>query len=350
MFRKVFCIPLLIVSFSFEVFAESNATPLKIGVSLPLSGSVAAMGQGFRKGFDLYIQDNPESSKDVRFIFEDHKYDGKTAVSVYHKFREIDKTDFVIVWGNTPSGVCAPIAERMKLPLLAVTFDAHAKDRKHVVTFGPKTERMVNKLLEKFNTWNVSNPGAVSIDVGNALAGVEMMKQKLDGNLFVKIVSNEETDFKTIITTLRSKKIDTLFLLTFPQQALNFIKQSVQLNYFPKIIGGDVFADQNFREGVTDKLKDVFFVYGAVEKPFIERLKDKYADSSYFYETASGYSLAALFHRLAVQDSKLKKEDLIDSLRTVALSNVPVLGLKLLEDNEYGLHFENESAIYSAHG
>lgn len=326
--------------------AASCEEALKIGIVLPLSGSIASMGDAFRKGFELYLEEHPQAA--LKFSFEDSRYDGKTSIAALHKLHDIDKADLIVVWGNTPSDSCAPVAEERRIPMLGVSMNPIAKGRSSVVSVGPPLEKLVAKVIDQFKTWELKNPGAVSIDIGNALKGVEALRLALGDNFHSRTIANDETDFKTLIVGMRAKKIDGVFLLTMPEQAMTFIRQSSQLNFRPHIVGGDVFADANFRAKAIEYFPDLAFVYGGVEAEFIERLKKRWNDTSYFFETATGYTIAMLADSLARDGKTTRERGVIPALVSADVSGVPMVGFKLVNNEEYGVHFENDGKVYTA--
>ena len=327
---------------------SAKPSDFKIGVLLPLSGQFSEMGLAFKNGLDLYLKDHPDVAGSLRFVLEDHKYEGKTTATAFQKLRTVDQVKLMVVWGNTPSGTCAPIAEQYKLPTIALSFNPDAKGRNYVVTFGPRTDPQIQKVADQLKTWNVAVPGAVSVDMGNALLAVESLKKKVDKELFVRTVAVQEMDFMPTLLNLKAKHADGLLVFLSPDQALVFARQAAQIEYQPKVVGGDVFAKQEFREQVTRYLHDVRYVYGAVEENFVKRLVDEQKSSSYFFEVASGYTIAALLDRVNGVMASLPASDPMQVLQTVDRVGVPIIGVKLLKDEEYGLHFETESTIYQA--
>lgn len=287
----------------------------------------------------MYQEDHPDS--DLRFVFEDHRYDGKTSISVLQKFKNIDKVDYAVVWGNTPSSTCAPVAERIELPMLGISFNPDAKGRKMVMTFGPKIEDHIDQVVAQFDRWKLETPAAVSIDIGNAVQGVEMLAERLSGKLITKFITNDEADFKSLLVQLRSKGVDGLLLFLMPQQAITFIRQADELEYPLKIVGGDIFAEDAFYESISSYSSEVAFVYGGVSQSFVNRIVKQWSSKSYFYETASGYAIAKLFE--AFNGDKIRIEE-IDK------TAMPVLGFQFRNDQAFGRHFGVKSMIYSSVG
>jgi branched-chain amino acid transport system substrate-binding protein len=339
---------LILVLLSGECFAgvpRAENQPLKIGVILPLTGQVAGMGIAFRNGIDLFLEQR-QVPAGAQFLYEDSGYDGKRAVTALHKLRSADKADLVIVWGNTPSGACAPVAERLQAPLIAVTMNPDARGRRYVVTFGSTAEALVDKIVAQLRAWQALHPAAVSVDIGNALTGVALVKAGLNGNLMVREVANDESDFKTVLFGLRRRHADALVLFALPEQALTLMRQAVELGLQTKIIGGDFFADEEFQRRLGNQLPEVAFVYGGVRDDFIAALRARFGGVSYFYESACGYALAALSAELSARRGPGEPHELFEELTALPMPAAPIIGLKLVKDEQRGRHFENEGRIY----
>lgn len=346
---------LLHLTFAGVVFFPSaiSASPqarFTVGVIAPLSGPVAPMGDAFRRGFERFEKEHPSCASQATLKFEDGKYDGKATSTAFKKLVAADRVDFTIVWGNTPASVVAPIAESKKAPLLAIAFKPEAKGRSHVITFGPKTKDLAAKIAAELRAWNLKRPAAVTVNIGDALAGIDHVKDFLGGDLDVRVVALEEGDFRTILTQLRAKGVDGMIAFLLPDQALNFAKQAAEIHFTPPIIGGDVFADVDFGGRVSAYLPRLAFVYGAVDPDFTQRIKQRPGGSSYLFEIASGYTMGELSCTLAEMWSKNHDLNLIDAIKTVVFKHSPIVGLRLGHDEEYGLHFENEARIYYVSG
>lgn len=330
---------------SSQVGADSS---FKVGLALPLSGNLAPMGQAYRKGVELFFSDHPKEISRLNVIYDDHQYDGRSSASSCQKFSSINKVDLGIVWGNTPSGICAPIAENQKTPMLLLSMNPDAKGREYVLTFGPNLNLMVEKILEWYRT-NVKSkrPAAVSINLGNALVGVEMVKKGLNGGLVDKIVANEEQDFRSLIASLKQQRVDAILMFLFPDQALTFARQAKEQNFEAPILGGDVFADEAFKKQFTSDLPKLDLIYGAVDPAFVERLRARFGEASYFFESACGYAVMELVSRAS---KRAHPSGIIASLKEAELGRGPVLGLEYKIDSEFGNHFETGYAVYSIDG
>jgi branched-chain amino acid transport system substrate-binding protein len=331
-----------LMSIVFSVFETAHSEKVRLGVVSPLSGPVAPMGQAFQRGFELYMDKNKDHNLEI--IFEDHRYDGKASISALHKMREKDAIDIAVVWGNTPAGSSAPVAQQLKLPLITVSHNPNGKDRPYVTNLGHPMELIMQHVYEKFLELKTKNPGTLAIDIGNATLAVEMLKEKFSGKLTTKSVANDESDFKTIITQLKSSGVDSLMLITFNEQSTIFMRQAKAMGYAPRIIAADVFADQKMQDLALELGFESYLIYGAVESSFIQELSEKYKDTSYFFETASAYSIAAIADR-ASRD-KSDGWNPITSLEKVSLGELPLTGLHLVNTPETGRSFEALGKIY----
>ncbi len=304
------------------------------------------MGLSFRRGVELYFRDNPDAP--VSFIFDDHKYDGRTTITAMHALRSTSDVRFVVVWGNTPCGAASPVAEQQKIPMLAISMNPDAKDRRFVVSLGFPLSKFVELAAERFTRESVTQHGALVVDLGNTLEAVRLFDQKVGGTVFQKVVAGEEVDFKPIISQFKARRIDGLVLFLLPQQALTFLKQSRQLQFAPHIVGGDVFAVDSFRLKAREMSDKVSFVYGSVVPSFIARLAQSPLGISYFFEAATGYSVAAISAALAKKwQAAPTHEDPLGELRNVSLSGLPLSSVKYLDDSSFGRHLEVAISDYS---
>ena len=326
-------------------YAETTNRGIRAGFILPLSGPLAGMGEAFRRGTELAKADGKATKID--FHFEDSKYDGKTTLSALHKLKSSNNIDVAIVWGNTPVGVAAPVAETLQLPMIGLSQNHDARGRKYVITVGPSIEQEIEQIYQQVLSWNIKVPAAVSADIGNALLGLRMLESKLPDGLLIKTFAENENDFKTIIASLKAKSVDGLVLFAVPEQGLTFLKQAKQMNFFPNIIGGDVFATDSFQREAQQLSSKLVFVYGAVSDPFLHRIKTAYADSSYFFETACGYFTSTMLDTLASKNESWHERPFI-GLKDLTFDTDIIPHAQYIEDAVHGSHVELGMKIYSA--
>lgn len=87
--------------------------PIRIGISMPLTGDFSEPGQGIREGYELWAADVNESGglldRPVELLFRDDRSDPNTAVSDYEQLITSEEVDFV--FGPFSSRLVIPSSE-----------------------------------------------------------------------------------------------------------------------------------------------------------------------------------------------------------------------------------------------
>lgn len=101
----------------------SAAEPLKIGVSLGLTGRFFEMSDALHKGFELWAQNvnkaNGILGRPVQLLVRDDKSDPRLAVSLYREFINKDRVDFLFApYSSLITEAVLPIAEKYQIPIL----------------------------------------------------------------------------------------------------------------------------------------------------------------------------------------------------------------------------------------
>jgi branched-chain amino acid transport system substrate-binding protein len=123
--RLLYFLPVLVIVIVFTllvVYRKSQTTPentLTVGVILPQTGILAAMGQYERQAMELAAEDLVPSGCKIRFLFEDGKGDNKVVAMAADKLLDIDRADVLITSTSSASEIAAPVAQRKNKLLLA---------------------------------------------------------------------------------------------------------------------------------------------------------------------------------------------------------------------------------------
>src|SRR5215212_6092609 len=78
------------------VFAATDK--LIVGVNLPLTGDVAEYGVAVRNGIEMARKEQPGLFEDIDFLYGDNRYDGRTALTVFHSQHDVQKAKLSFVW------------------------------------------------------------------------------------------------------------------------------------------------------------------------------------------------------------------------------------------------------------
>ena len=119
-------VSLTFIGYCPQLLAEDKpAHVFRIGVSLPLTGDLAEYGSAVRNGIQLAQSRFPSKFQHLDLLYEDNRYDGKTALTILQKFRA-SNVDLIYSWGEIPFNAIAPIIEKSKVPLTAYSLDNKA--------------------------------------------------------------------------------------------------------------------------------------------------------------------------------------------------------------------------------
>jgi len=239
---------------------------VKIGVTLPLSGTFASLGKGFVRGLELAAQERFNGKIDGRpitFIKKDTKFKPDTAVTVTRNLIQKDDVDFVM---GPVSSACA---EAMK-PIVAkakstVWVDINAASKSLIAK--NCTPYMVRCCV---NTYQLGHPmgkwvydnlgkkitlGVMDYSFGHSMANMFKPAYEAAGGTVVKTVpsSPSASDYGPIVRNIANTDADVFWGVYVGSAATNFLK-----------------AAKNF--GLLNKMK--MTGYGLVEKVVLAAVGD----------------------------------------------------------------------------
>lgn len=206
------------------------AQSIKIGVSVPLSGEGAALGNDIKNSL-LYANQSLAQGK-YHFIFEDERTT-KDAVAIAHKFIEIDKVRYVI--GPTVNSTvlaAGPIYERAAVTCISPVGSTGDKSGigKHIFRIYPADQLSAEKLAP-FVYDRYEKIGLVS-DQDEYTALIERTLIRINKSrpvprqLYAEQASAGDTDYRALFLKLKAKGIEALILN--PMIEASFIRMMKQ--------------------------------------------------------------------------------------------------------------------------
>jgi branched-chain amino acid transport system substrate-binding protein len=89
---------------------------IKVGVTLPLTGDVAMLGQSVKKSMELAKSKLPQTTKyNYEFVFEDDQFKPSVGASTANKLISVDKVSALVSFGSPVGNVVSPIAEKSQI-------------------------------------------------------------------------------------------------------------------------------------------------------------------------------------------------------------------------------------------
>ena len=175
---------------------------VKIGLSLPLTGGVAFLGEPAKKAAELALKDAGNTKYDYKLVFEDDQFNPVKAATSASKLINIDKVLGIISFGSGTGNSINSIAESGKTAQFALASDPTvAKGEYNYVHWTPAflegklmAQTLIKKGIKKVSIIDTNHPGtlAVTAAIKEGLAGSGV------GIVSYDLVSFGEKDFRTL--------------------------------------------------------------------------------------------------------------------------------------------------------
>lgn len=246
---------LLVLSAVISLNTAADAAPPKYRIALiiPLTGPVASLGEYVRNGA-TYAYENldPALRERIELIVSDDQFDPKQTLSIYNQLSTQAPVDAVFVLGSSPAIALAPITERKKQILMAIgaSDPTIVEGRRyafiHWVIPSVLGAHLADELIRRDFRRVAFIAGEASGTIADTTATSHELAKRGFGDRVVFSESYEKglTDYRTVISTLKSKQADAVVLAMFPGALSAFVKQAKQLELRAEIIGMETFEDE----------------------------------------------------------------------------------------------------------
>ncbi|WP_312649982.1 ABC transporter substrate-binding protein [Proteiniclasticum sp.] len=232
---------------------------VKVGLNYELSGSVSTYGTSLVNGIEFAVKEiNAKGGvlgKQIELIKADNKSLGDEAANVSSRLATRDKV--VAILGPATSGnvkAALPPAEENKVPLISasstaddVTFDAKGGVRQYVfktcfsdsfqgvtmANFAAKELGFLKTAILRDNTSDYSQGLTDAFKATYTALGGEIVSEEA--------YQAKDTDFKTLLTTIKAADPDVLFVPGYYEEVGLIIKQARELGIDVPILGADGF-------------------------------------------------------------------------------------------------------------
>src|SRR3954469_3507956 len=217
--------------------AFAQAEPIKIGMSMPQTGSLGAGGQAALLALRMWVEDvNGKGGllgRKVDFTVYDDQTSPANTPGIYTKLLEVDKVNLLIApYGTVPTAPIVPLAkERGKLLMGNFSFQVNAKVQ-HDMYFN-------NSPWNDASSWSDGyfaagkKAGAKSAAIlaadndfaQNLANGARELAKKSN----IKVVYDQNyppttTDFSSLIRGIRAAKPEMVFVMSYPNDSVAIIR------------------------------------------------------------------------------------------------------------------------------
>ncbi len=232
-----------------ETPKENEKPVVKIGVSLPLTGEAANIGNAVKASINMALSEwkKKNTKFDYEIIVEDDALRLNKAAIIANKFIDVDKVNAIVnIWGVT-APVVAEIAQKKNVIFFTCAGYIDNQDKLYVFNNYTPVNRVSEALINRLKKLNVKKV-AFAADmnaVGDARAKYIVRDLKASG---IEVTDVERymlgtVDFRMSIAKMEIKKPDYYVIFVEQPGTKNFIEQHRQIVKKDNLAAIDVFHE-----------------------------------------------------------------------------------------------------------
>ena len=291
-----------------------------VGIIIPLSGDLADYGTSIRNGFQTALADNPEKFRRIKFIYEDSRYDGKTAIGALQKLRASNIIDVYYLWGVSPTEALIPVTEANKLPVIAETTVKEATANAQYAVRAARTGEMIaNALVNEIVKRKFKKVAFINAEItfyNDILKHIGVLLQKNGVEISrIERIQPNEADLKPLILRVAKQKPDVIGAFLLPPQLISFYQQAEQLNISIPAFNADILGSDSIIKAAPNNINGTFLSQVGVTTQFRNTYKEKFNNDTHIGQAAQAYDVAMLIGDLFGQlNKKLTNEEIIKAI------------------------------------
>ena len=302
--------------------------PIRIGVSLSMTGSFAALGQNQLRGYQLCVKHANEKGgvlgRKIELVTEDDQSQAPVAVGIYEKLITKDKVDAILGPYSSPiTEAVANVSEKYRMPMLAAgaaSSSIFKKGRKFVFMNYSPAEVYLEGLIDIAAKRGLKTIAVLNEDTlfpkASAQGAVELASKKGLQVVLTQSYPKGTTDFTALLHKVAAAKPDVIAAATYFDDAVALTRALKTLDINPKMFGVTVGGDvPKFYETLG---LDAEFVYGASQwlpelvtlragglipiarqypgaAEFVDAHNKEFAGAGLSYHTVAGYGGCHIF-------------------------------------------------------
>jgi branched-chain amino acid transport system substrate-binding protein len=232
--------------------------PIKIGVSEPLTGAVAASGnyvvQGARIAESFINDDGGILGHKVELIIEDNKSNPKEAVATAEKLIVRDKVPVLMgAWSSTYTLAVMPKLIEYGVPMVVETSSSGkitTSGNPWIFRISPTSAMEARSFGTKVDSFDISQADFLVVNNDWGRGAADSFKAMLEGKGIkvgvIETMDAKATDLSAQLASIKASGGDTLFVTSGVEQITLVLKQAMEQRVSHRIIttGGSSSPDQ----------------------------------------------------------------------------------------------------------
>jgi branched-chain amino acid transport system substrate-binding protein len=220
--------------------------PIKVGVTVSLTGSYDIPGKSLINGISMWADDiNARGAllgREVEIIYYDDQSDPETSASLYEQLIINDKVDLLIgPYASNLTFAAAAVAEKYGFPMVSGTAAATAiwnQGYRNIFQVDVPAPDYMKGLLHIAKKKDYKKVGILyqdSIFTEEVAMGAKSAAEKMDMEITVFIsYENSTTDFSSMVKELADSGTDLLLGATYFDDSIEIVKECKRQNYSPR--------------------------------------------------------------------------------------------------------------------
>lgn len=236
-----------------EKLGESSE-PIKIGLSLPLTGEAASYGESALGGAELAAKEVNEAGgingRKIELVSEDDQCSSAGGAMATNKLTNIDKVSTMVHFCSAAAGAGVPIAQNAGIPSIVIGSAPELTQGKDYIFRDYPSDSFQGKFVAEFLYKKLNKKNAAIIyvknDWGQGIRDIFVKRfEELGGTIvYNDSVLQESVDLRTQITKAKAANPDVLFFPVYPKNGVAGLKQLKELEFNALIISGDGFETE----------------------------------------------------------------------------------------------------------
>jgi len=235
------------------------AEPIKIGLSMSLTGGLAGGGKSALLGMQVWRDDvNAKGGllgRPVELVFYDDQSNGANVPSIYQKLLDIDKVDLVVSgYATNEIAPAMPVVMQRDLVFMAL-FGTGVNDKfdydKYFqilpngkeTRFGPSLGFLETAMTMEPKPTTIALAGADAEYAQTVLAGArEKIKELGLEIVYDRSYPPNTVDFSPIIRSLQAANPDVVYIASYPPDSVGIVRAAHELNLKTRMFGGGMIG------------------------------------------------------------------------------------------------------------
>jgi branched-chain amino acid transport system substrate-binding protein len=245
--------------FILAAVAAQAAEPLKIGLSMSLTGGLAGGGKSALVGMQVWAEDTNAKGgllgRPVQLVYYDDQSSSANVPGIYTKLLDIDKVDLVIsAYATNQIAPAMPIVMQKNMVFMAL-FGTGVNDKFNYdkyfqilpngkeTRFGPSLGFLETAMTMNPKPQTIALAGADAEYAQTVLAGArEKIKEMGLKIVYDRSYPPNTVDFIPIVRSIQASNPDVIYIASYPPDSVGMVRAAHEVGLKAKMFGGGMIG------------------------------------------------------------------------------------------------------------